>query len=219
VLSVGTSNNIPGPSPLNQEFIVVFACASSFDDAGNNSGNGGFPDIFITAPATAKNVISVGVADNPRFATVNNLFECGGGDSQDMPTFAATGPTLDGRFKPEIVAPGANVAAALSQIVAVTTNCSLDKTLFPAYPGIVACTNPPCDGTQGPIYTSLYGCFGGSSYAAPAPTSRLRFRPGFPKPVVPAGLHRTPHSRTCYLQSAQMPARRMPSLMFCTHRL
>ena len=171
---VGSSNNIPGPSPLNQEFIVVFACASSFGDAGNNSGNGGFPDIFITAPATAKNVISVGVADNPRFPIVNDVFECFGADSQDMPVFAANGPTLDGRFKPEIVAPGANVSAALSQIVAVTTNCSLDKTLFPTYPGIVACTNPPCDGAQGPIYTSLYSCFGGSSYAAPAVSGAIQ---------------------------------------------
>jgi hypothetical protein len=171
-LLVGNSNNVPfpvpGPSPLNQEFIVVFACASSFDDAGNNSGVGGSPDIFITAPATAKNVISVGVADNPRFS------ECGGGDSQEMPTFAANGPTLDGRFKPEIVAPGANVSAALSQIVAVTTNCSLDKTLFPAYPGIVTCTNPPCDGTRGPIYTDLYRCVVGSSYAAPAVSGAIQ---------------------------------------------
>jgi len=169
---VGSSNNIPGPSPLNQEFIVVFACASSFSDAGNNSGVGGFPDIFITAPATAKNVISVGVADNPRDLT--NSTGCVGGDSLEMPIFAATSPTLDGRFKPEIVAPGANVYAALSQIVAVTTNCTLDKTLFPAYPGIVACTNPPCDGTQGPIYTDLYGCVGGSSYAAPAVSGAIQ---------------------------------------------
>jgi hypothetical protein len=171
------SNGIPGPSPLNQEFIVVFACASDLRDSGNNSGSGGFLDITVTAPATAKNIISVGVSDNPRFVGVPGTN--GNGcvtdfDSQDMPTFAANGPTLDGRFKPEIVAPGAYVYAALSQIVAVTTNCSLDKTLFPAYPYIVACTNPPCDGGQAPIYTSLYTCVGGSSYAAPAVSGAIQ---------------------------------------------
>lgn len=173
-LLVGSSNNIPGPSPLNQEFIVVFACASTFDDAGNNSGNGGQPDIFITAPATAKNVISVGVSDNPRFALTNGAFFCEGGDSQVMPSFAANGPTLDGRFKPEIVAPGNGVSAALSQIEAVTTNCTLDKFTFPSFPNIVACTNPPCDGGQAPIYTALYSCFSGSSYAAPAVSGAIQ---------------------------------------------
>ena len=117
------SNGIPGPSPLNQEFIVVFACASTFFDVGNNRGNGGFPDIFITAPATAKNVISVGVSYNPRFVGVTNVTGAIGcvtdADSQDMPEFAENGPTLDGRFKPEIVAPGADVGPGVS--VATTT--------------------------------------------------------------------------------------------------
>ncbi|MGD1019661.1 MAG: choice-of-anchor D domain-containing protein [Verrucomicrobiia bacterium] len=170
---VGQSNNVPGPSALNQEFIVVFACASSLYDAGQEGNAGGFNDIFVTAPATAKNVISVGCADNPRYATVNNVYQCVGGDSLDMASFAAAGPTLDGRFKPEIVAPGYAVYGAIPQLVAVTTNCSIEG-LFPTYPDIVACTNPPCNGTQGPIYTDLYGCVAGSSYAAPAVSGAIQ---------------------------------------------
>jgi hypothetical protein len=170
---VGESNNVPGPSALNQEFIVVFACASALGDGGNEAPSGGYPDIFITAPATAKNIISVGVADNPRFVTVDGVTSCAPGDSLEMPSIAAAGPTLDGRFKPEIVAPGYGVYGAVPQVVAVTTQCTI-ATLYPAYLNIIACTNPPCNGTEAPIYTYLYDCFYGSSYAAPAVSGAIQ---------------------------------------------
>ncbi|MGO9527263.1 MAG: choice-of-anchor D domain-containing protein [Verrucomicrobiia bacterium] len=169
-LLVGSSNNTPGPSPLNQELIEVFACNSLLGDAGNQGNAGGFADIRVTSPATAKNVISVGSSVNPRLT--NDFYgpNCEGQtNSLDMYSSSAAGPTLDRRFKPEIVAPGASVYGALSQIFpdrVTSTNCSEDD-LVPAYPYIQQCTNPPCSGNE-PFYSDLYVCNSGSSFAAPA---------------------------------------------------
>ncbi|HTS17845.1 MAG TPA: choice-of-anchor D domain-containing protein [Verrucomicrobiae bacterium] len=194
-LLVGASNNVPGPSPLNQEYIVVFACNSLLGDAGEQSANGGYADIRVTAPATAKNVISVGSSINPRLETVLSAVVTqvfpgveylipvdGSGaicDSQtnslELYEKSAAGPTLDGRFKPEIVAPGVNVYGAISQIIpdnVTSTNCSWADAV-PTYPYDTECTNPPCDGNA-PLYLALYQCQSGSSFAAPAVSGSIQ---------------------------------------------
>lgn len=79
--------------------------------AGNNGGN-------VQAPATAKNVISVGASEgyNPfldqttcrSFADANNAY--------DVATFSgAATPAPDGRIKPDLVAPGTRVMGALTR--------------------------------------------------------------------------------------------------------
>jgi hypothetical protein len=160
-----TPSPTPGPSPLNQELVVVFACNNQLGDAGNRDDTGGFIDMRVSAPATAKNVISVGSSVNPRFDS-----GCGeSGDSFAIPGFSAAGPTVDGRFKPEIVAPGSSVYRGVSQLVpggVTTTNCSSDQ-LIPTFPFISQCTNPPCTFFN-TVYTNLYACGNGSSFAAPA---------------------------------------------------
>jgi hypothetical protein len=117
-LLVGNSNNVPGPSPLNQEFIVVFAGNSILSDAGVRGNNGGFGDLRMTAPATAKNVISVIASESVRLDGSG----CAGNSDQDnsftMWQDSAFGPTIDGRFKPEIVAPGTTIWAAKSLLAA-----------------------------------------------------------------------------------------------------
>jgi hypothetical protein len=160
----GTNGVTPGPSPLNQEFAVVFACNSLLGDAGNEGNVGGFADMVVTAPATAKNIISVGSAENARFAN-------SGYDSLNMWPGSAAGPTIDGRFKPEIVAPGAIVSGALSQVVPdlanPTNTCDMEH-IVPATPYIIWSTNtvPACNVMT--IYDNLYTLASGSSYAAPA---------------------------------------------------
>jgi hypothetical protein len=62
----------------------------TFGSAGNEFDDDGY--VSITAPATAKNIITVG-------ATKSDFFN-------DMAAFSSAGPTKDGRLKPEIVAPG-----------------------------------------------------------------------------------------------------------------
>lgn len=159
-------------SPLNQEFIVVFACNSLLEDAGSQGNAGGFAESRVTAPATAKNVISVGSSVNPNT-------DCGGGSSLDMYFRSAPGRQVDNRFKPEIVAPGAGVEGALVQLgqgLGISglpgTNCSIDK-LVPFAPLIIEATNETCTSVQ-TLYTNLYTCASGSSYAAPAVSGAIQ---------------------------------------------
>ncbi|MGD0016143.1 MAG: choice-of-anchor D domain-containing protein [Verrucomicrobiia bacterium] len=167
----GCSNSVPtpGPSPLNQEFIVVFACNSFLSDAiGDVITPGGSPDMVVTDPATAKNVISVGSSENAR-----QYYTCDPDSSSNsfmMAPFSAPGPTQDGRFKPEIVAPGGSIFGAMLQMLpdlaASTNTCGMDN-LVPTYPYIFDTINPDCSSTV-PINFQLYQCNSGSSFAAPA---------------------------------------------------
>lgn len=68
-----------------KEFVIVFATG--------NEGSGS-----IRSPSTAKNVISVGATDN--------------NEANSVTGFSSGGPTDDGRTKPDVVAPGQNVASA-----------------------------------------------------------------------------------------------------------
>jgi uncharacterized repeat protein (TIGR01451 family) len=158
---VGTNGVTPGPSPLNQEFAVVFATI----DAGSAGGAGGFVDMLVTAPSTAKNIISVGTAENAWF----------GYDSLNMYPSSGVGPTVDGRFKPEIVAPGIWVYGATSQQRIGGNDpehCSMDR-LIPTTTDIHIGPDPTC-GITVTNYSALYTYSGGSSYAAPAVSGSIQ---------------------------------------------
>ncbi len=105
-----TNGSASAPFPLNQEMITIFAAGNA---QGLGAGNGGFGDIIVTPPATAKNVISVGASENVRNATEATTecvqFASEADNSFDISVFSSFGPTLDLRFKPEIVAPGAAI--------------------------------------------------------------------------------------------------------------
>jgi uncharacterized repeat protein (TIGR01451 family) len=190
-LLVGDSNNVPGPSPLNQEFIVVFAANSGLGDEGAGGNVGGFGDIRLTAPATAKNVITVGSSDSVRLDGSG----CAPANQEDnsllLPPFTAFGPTLDGRFKPEIVAPGTTIYGARSEealfddpVNGITSEVNIDPcvnlggdantvcvltNLFTC-PPFVACSNLTVTyvGDNLLPHGGLYQCQSGSSFAAPA---------------------------------------------------
>ena len=74
----------------HSDFLILFAAGNSGD-----YGSG-----FVIAPGLSKNALTVG-------ATVNALDSYG-----DMAYFSSTGPTFDGRVKPDIVAPGYSVTSA-----------------------------------------------------------------------------------------------------------
>ena len=89
----------------NQEMLHVFAAGN----AGSGAGT-------VGTPATAKNVLSVGATENVRDQGVLdgcNLSAANNAD--DMATFSSRGPTDDGRYKPEISAPGTHVQGPASQ--------------------------------------------------------------------------------------------------------
>jgi hypothetical protein len=94
----------------NQEMTFVFA-------AGNN-GPG-----RINSPAGAKNVIAVGASENFRpegfdscdLDRQGGIGPDGANNIQDVLRYSSGGPTLDGRRKPDIVAPGTHIYGAASR--------------------------------------------------------------------------------------------------------
>ncbi|HQR38209.1 MAG TPA: S8 family serine peptidase, partial [Blastocatellia bacterium] len=91
-------------TPGNQQMTVVFSAG--------NAGPGG----HIETPATAKNVISVGAAEGLRAGTDGCEVGPSAADSAfDIAFFSAGGPVLDGRVKPDLVAPGTHIAGTKSR--------------------------------------------------------------------------------------------------------
>jgi subtilisin family serine protease len=121
----------------NQELTIVFA-----------SGNAG-PHGELASPGSAKNVITVGASENLR----PGLDACripteGADDINSLIDFSSGGPTLDGRTKPDLCAPGTHIQGAKSQ----------DR----GYNGSGVC-NAFFPGGQ-----TLYTWSSGTSHAAPA---------------------------------------------------
>jgi len=69
----------------------------------------------VGSPATGRNVFAVGAFTNVRNYVLGDGTPVNSRDQEgDLAPFSSMGPTLDGRLKPEIVAPGHNVISALS---------------------------------------------------------------------------------------------------------
>lgn len=110
-------------TPGNQELITFFAAGNSGD--GNSDGTGGSAGTILM-PGNAKNVITMGALEQPRYA--NNIMGVFFGSQQyfsekesdsdwQVASFSARGPvsSSDLRVKPDLVAPGAFVLAAQSR--------------------------------------------------------------------------------------------------------
>ena len=75
----------------NPEFLPIF---SAGDDPNQNSSK-------VMAPSTAKNVLSIG-------ASTTNV-------SGSVANFSSLGPSLDGRVKPDLVAPGVAICSGRAE--------------------------------------------------------------------------------------------------------
>lgn len=105
----------------NPEILIVVA--------GGNSGESG--SYTISSPSGAKNVISVGASLNA--AASFSSTPCTSVLNQNtVASFSSIGPTLDGRQKPDLVAPGMTITSSQSQAPGSTTKtaslCSLQGT-------------------------------------------------------------------------------------------
>ena len=109
----------------NQQMTVVFA-------AGND---GSFGESTIAAPGTAKNVITVGASEGVRQTGADGcgIDNSGADSANDIIYFSSRGPVssfIDGRIKPDIVAPGTHIQAGVPQ--SNYSGSSICEPYFPA---------------------------------------------------------------------------------------
>ena len=100
--------NAESSTAANHEMVIVFA-------AGNDGNNG---RRTVTAPATAKNVIAVGAAQNVQ--SLGGADKCGWNDSysanaNQVFSDSSRGPCDDGRHKPDLMAPGTRISGGVAQ--------------------------------------------------------------------------------------------------------
>ncbi len=95
----------------NQEMLHIFA-----------AGNDGPMTGMINTPGTAKNVLAVGAAENPRDAGVSCRGYTDADSADDIASYSSRGPTADGRAKPDLVAPGTHVQGPATQDPAYNFN-------------------------------------------------------------------------------------------------
>ena len=89
----------------NQEMFHIFS-----------AGNDGPFSETVGSPGTAKNVLTVGATENVRDQGISDgCAEPNANNAADMAVFSSRGPTMDGRSKPDLVAPGTHVMGPASQ--------------------------------------------------------------------------------------------------------
>ncbi len=138
----------------NQEMIVTFS-----------AGNSGSGANTIGAPATAKNLICVGAAENVQ--AFGGADGCGTTDAEadsanDIVGFSSRGPCDDGRVKPDIQAPGTHV----SGMAYVTNGSTGNATSDPGFRN-----DGVCGGVAGgffPTGQAWYTASSGTSHSNPA---------------------------------------------------
>ncbi len=144
------------PAAGNQEMVIVFA-----------NGNAGPGLSSVGSPGTAKNVISVGAAENVNaFGGSDgcNIADTGADSANDIISFSSRGPCSDGRKKPDIMAPGTHITGGVVQ----TASPGSTGTADPCYNGTGVCGGVapsdffPSSGQQ------FYTASSGTSHSTPA---------------------------------------------------
>ncbi|KAL4174796.1 hypothetical protein KRP22_006725 [Phytophthora ramorum] len=105
----------------NPEILIVVA-------AGNSGESGSYT---ISSPSGAKNVVSVGASLNAAASFSSTPCQSVLNENT-VASFSSVGPTLDGRMKPDLVAPGMSITSSQSEKPGSTTKsssvCSLQGT-------------------------------------------------------------------------------------------
>lgn len=125
----------------NHKDMCVLVAAGN--DGTDSDGDGVINPLSVTAPSTAKNCITVGASENKRPTFNGETYgEWWPDDYPSAPfhsapmadnpghivAFSSRGPTADGRFKPEVLAPGTFVLSTRSRRIA------LNNKAWAAYP-------------------------------------------------------------------------------------
>lgn len=145
-------------APGNQEYTIVFA-----------AGNSGPGTKTVSSPSTAKNVITVGAAENVNpfgGSDLCGIADTGADSANDIISFSGRGPTSDSRIKPDIMAPGTHVSGGVAQQTIVVPTGSGTGDNLACYNGSLVC------GGKGGIYWPLgqqwYTASSGTSHSTPA---------------------------------------------------
>ena len=131
-------------TPGNQEMVEVFSSGNDGDGKGNPldpKGDEGYGS--ITAPGTAKNVITVGAAESVRDSGTDGcgVTNSGANSASDIINFSGRGPTQDGRMKPDLVAPGTHIAGASPQHAGYTGTGVCNKDFGSTFYSLVSGTS------------------------------------------------------------------------------
>lgn len=123
----------------HQEMTIVFA-----------AGNDGSLSNTVRPPSTGKNLIVVGASENVRTTGTDGcgIGNTGADNLKDIISFSSRGPCSDGRFKPDIMAPGTHIQGAAS--------------LSTTYNGTGVCNQ------FWPAGQTLYAWSSGTSHSTPA---------------------------------------------------
>ena len=115
----------------NKDYLVFFAAGNEGSD---RNGDGLVDPYSLTAPSTAKNVFTVGATEGERPVGSGGLDRTWGdiwpviypsdpirddyisGDPTKVAAFSSRGPCIDGRVKPDMVAPGTNILSVRSSV-------------------------------------------------------------------------------------------------------
>lgn len=130
---------------MHPEMTILFAAGNDGVDA---DGDGVIDLGSVSSPACAKNCITVGASENNR--KEKDLFWAGEGafsnnrvadNVNGLAAFSSRGPTLDGRYKPEVVAPGTFVLSTKSSLAPIE-NFWDPANLYYAYMGGTSMATP-----------------------------------------------------------------------------
>jgi hypothetical protein len=155
----GAAFSVPG----NQEMVMVFS-----------AGNDGPKSRTIYSPATAKNVIAVGAADGvqpfggPTGSDAGGIPDTEASDANSVPDFASRGPCIDGRHKPDLVAPGTHVSGGVAQIAHPGPDGTADPCFLADGSGVDG--GAGTNGAFNPFFPDgqqFYTASSGSSHSAP----------------------------------------------------
>ena len=134
----------------NQEMVFVFA-----------AGNDGPTASTVGSPGTAKNILSVGAAENVQAfggSDASGVSDSGANSANDIIDFSSRGPCSDGRKKPDICAPGTHVSGGVAQVASPSATGTA-----------IACFNG--EGVSGGVNSLYFPSAGQQFYTASSGTS------------------------------------------------
>jgi hypothetical protein len=142
------------PVAGNQEMVIVFAAGNRGPSAGS-----------VGAPGSAKNVLTVGAAENVQATGTDGCGETDGdaNSANDIALFSSRGPCVDGRLKPDIVAPGTHVSGGVAQSPNPAANGTADPCFLANGFGVCGLAN----GLFFPVGQQLFTISSGTSHSTP----------------------------------------------------